>query len=104
MEGGKNHSLDHLSVVARDLTLSMLLQPPRRHPMLFLTDLPNYQEILIVMGKKQAKRNPDKSDERESGRTEEEMKKKWIKEINCCASNWFIFNELTTILNQKSYS
>lgn len=74
--------------------------------MLFLTDLPNHQEILTVMGKKQRQKEIQtrQRDERESGRREEEMKKKWIKEINFCASDWFIFNELTTILNQKSYS
>lgn len=29
------------------------------------------------------------------------MKKKWIKEINCSASNWFIFNELPTYLKSE---
>ena len=49
--------------------------------MLFLTDLPNHQEILTVMGKKQAKRNTDKAERREGEwqkgrRNEKEMDKR----------------------------
>lgn len=73
--------------------------------MLFLTDLPNHQEILIVMGKKQRQKETQTSQMREEWqkgrkRNEKEMDKR----NKCSASNWFIFNELPTILNQKSYS
>lgn len=97
-----DQGLDMFSTLPQSVISSSL---PRPYPMLFVTDLLNHQGILTLVGKKRRGRKKHRQvRETESGRREEGVEKTWIKEINGWASNCFIFNELTTILNQKAYS
>lgn len=106
--GRKNLSVDHLPVVIRDLicfqcscTLSSFVSA-KAIPYVISDRFTKPPGNLDFGGKEKGKKKYRQF--RETRERVAEGKKKRIKAINCSASNWFIFNELTPILNQKSYS